>query len=61
MNMSTPSELFFAKVGRKSVYNIQPINNIPSVIRYGILSYNRAQELNHESIAMPMSKVVAKI
>ncbi len=50
--MSTPSELFFAKVGRKSVYNIQPINNIPSVIRYGILSYNRAQELNHESIAM---------
>jgi len=51
--MITPSEMFFDRTQRRSVYNIHPIENIPSVIRYGILSYNRAAEMRHESIAMP--------
>lgn len=51
--MATPSELFFEKTQRKSVYNIQPIGNIPSVICHGLLSYNRVAKIDHESIAMP--------
>ncbi|HCS68000.1 MAG TPA: DUF4433 domain-containing protein [Oribacterium sp.] len=51
--MTTPSDIFFDRTHKRSVYNIQPLENIPSVIRYGILSYNRAAEMRHESIAMP--------
>ena len=50
--MGKPSRVFFDKTRRKSVYNIQPIRNIPSVIENGILSYNRAQEIRHASVAM---------
>ena len=50
--MAVPSKLFFDRAHRRSVYNIQPIGNIPSVILHGILSYNRATALEHESIAM---------
>lgn len=53
INMVTPSQLFFNKTGRKNVFNIQPIENISSVICYGILSYNWAIKIKHESIAMP--------
>ena len=48
-----PSVKFFHKERRKSVYNIQSIYNIDSVIKYGILSYNRAQSIRHTSVAMP--------
>ncbi len=34
------------------LHNIMPIDNIPSVLRYGILSNNRASKLHHQSIAM---------
>ena len=50
--MLTPSKMFFDRVQKQSVYNIQPIENIPSVIHYGTLSYNRVAEMKHESIAM---------
>ncbi len=50
--MVTPSKLLFDRAHRKSVYNIQPISNVPSVIEHGILSYQRAEALQHESIAM---------
>lgn len=50
--MSVPSSLFLDKTKRQSVYNIQSIDNIPSIIRHGILSYNRAAVLEHKSIAM---------
>lgn len=50
--MAVPSKLFFDRTHRRSVYNIQPIGNIPSVILHGILSYNRAAALEHESIAI---------
>lgn len=52
MIVLTPSRMFFDRVQKQSVYNIQPIGNIPSVIHYGILSYNRVAEMKHESIAM---------
>lgn len=51
--MTAPSRLFFDKTHHKSVYNIQPISNIPSVTAHGILSYQRAAALEHASIAMP--------
>lgn len=50
--MPTPSGLFYERTQRKSIYNIQPIANIPSVIRHGLLSYNRAVKMEHQSIAM---------
>ena len=50
--MPIPSKLFFDKTHKKSVYNIQSISNIPSVIRHGLLSYNRAATMKHASIAM---------
>ena len=50
--MAVPSNLFFDRTHRRSVYNIQPIVNIPSVILHGILSYNRAAALEHESNAL---------
>lgn len=50
--MLAPSRQFYDRTHRKSIYNIQPISNIPSVISQGILSYNRAVVLEHVSIAM---------
>lgn len=50
--MPIASQLFLTQGNRKSVYNIQAISNIPSVIRHGLLSYNRAAEVEHTSIAL---------
>ena len=50
--MIKPSSMFFERTKKRSVYNIQPIQNIPSVMEYGILSYKQAEKLRHESIAM---------
>lgn len=30
-----------------------PLNNIPSVLQYGILSYHQAERIIHQSVAMP--------
>lgn len=39
---------------REELYNIMPIANIPSVIKYGILSHNliRKKKIPHQSVAM---------
>ena len=50
--MNAPSKLFFERTHKKSVYNIQPIGNMPSIIAYGILSYERTVAMKHDSIAM---------
>jgi hypothetical protein len=34
------------------LYNIAPINNVPSILKHGILSHNRASKLTHEDISM---------
>lgn len=52
MIMAVPSQLFYRKTKKQSVYNIQAISNIPSVIRNGILSYNLVNKMIHVSIAM---------
>lgn len=36
----------------KNFYNIMPIDNIPSVIEHGILSFNKTRSLPHQSIAL---------
>lgn len=46
------SELFYELTGRKALYNIMPIANIPSVTQSGILSYNSVPD-NHISVADP--------
>ncbi len=47
-------ELFKSKTGRKGsyFYNIMPIENIPSVILNGILSFEKSKCIHHRSIAM---------
>ena len=36
----------------KYLYNIMPLNNIPSIIQKGILSYNLAEKVLHSSVAL---------
>lgn len=50
--MEHPSRKFLEKTRKKSVYNIQPICNVPSVMENGILSYNRSKRIEHRSVAM---------
>jgi hypothetical protein len=42
MNRSDITELHY----------ISPIENIPSILKHGILSHNRAKKINHYSVAM---------
>ena len=52
MNM-IPSMKFRQKnPKRNGIYNIMPIENIPSVLEHGILSYIIAQSIIHKSVAM---------
>ena len=44
-------ELFIEKSKRRNFYNIMPIENIPNVMEYGILSYYNARKLKHKSVA----------
>lgn len=47
-----PSELYLDITGRTGVYNIQAIDNIPSIMKRGILSNEKAAAIEHISIAM---------
>lgn len=47
-----PSIRYHEITRRKYVYNIMPIANIPTVMQYGIVCYNRANRLAHTSIAI---------
>lgn len=46
------SEIFNEQTGRKYVYNITAIDNIPSIIENGILCYDAVRKLPHSSIAI---------
>jgi len=47
-----PSEIFYKKTKQTGLYNIQPIDNIPSIMHKGLLSNEKAKRLQHTSIAM---------
>ena len=47
-----PSELFKELTAKTGLYNIQAIDNIPSIIERGLLSHERAGDTDHTSIAM---------
>lgn len=47
-----PSEIFTIITGQTGLYNIQAIDNIPSIMKRGLLSNERASKINHVSIAM---------
>ena len=47
------SELFTKITNQNGLFNIQSIDNIPSIIKYGILSNEKASQIQHTSIAMP--------
>lgn len=36
----------------EELHYITPISNVPSICRFGILSYQRAEKVRHESVAM---------
>lgn len=46
------SKIFVDITKMTGLYNIQSIDNIPSIIEKGILSYEMAQNIQHTSIAM---------
>lgn len=47
-----PSELFIEITNQTGLYNIQAIENIPSIMRKGLLSNEKATRITHTSIAM---------
>ena len=49
MNGSTN---FVKKTNQTGLYNIQAIENVPSIMRRGLLSNERADQIWHVSIAM---------
>lgn len=46
------SDIFVEKTNQTGLYNIQAIDNIPSIMEYGLLSNERANRIKHISIAM---------
>ena len=47
-----PSELFINKTRQTGLYNIQAIDNIPSIMQRGLLSNEKSRKIKHTSIAM---------
>lgn len=47
-----PSEMFTKITRQTGLYNIQAIDNIPSIMQRGLLSNERAAKIEHTSIAM---------
>lgn len=47
-----PSERFTEITSQTGLYNIQAIDNVPSIMRRGLLSNEKASRINHVSIAM---------
>ena len=47
-----PSEIFINITKQTGLYNIQAIENIPSIMRRGLLSNEKAARIAHTSIAM---------
>ena len=46
------SDVFVAKTNQTGLYNIQSIDNIPSIMKMGLLSNERALRIRHVDIAM---------
>lgn len=46
------SDIFVERTKQTGLYNIQAIDNIPSIMQRGLLSNERAQRVTHTSIAM---------
>lgn len=46
------AEAFYRKTGKRYVYNITSISNIPSILKHGILCYDATKNLPHRSIAI---------
>jgi hypothetical protein len=46
------ADVFISVTNRQCVYNISLIDNIPSIMQYGIVSYYQAKRIPHQSIAM---------
>lgn len=46
------SNRYYELTKKKTVYNIMPIENIPSVLQCGIVCFDRMQQMRHTSIAM---------
>ncbi len=46
------SEIFTEITHQTGLFNIQAIDNIPSIMQYGLLSNERASRIRHKSIAM---------
>lgn len=47
-----PSELYTEITNQTGLFNIQAIDNIPSIMRHGLLSNEKASKIKHTSIAM---------
>lgn len=47
-----PSEKFMGITRQNGLYNIQAIDNIPSIMQRGLLSNERSRRIKHTSIAM---------
>ena len=47
-----PSEMFTKKTTQTGLYNIQAIDNIPSIMQRGLLSNEKSKQIKHTSIAM---------
>lgn len=46
------SERYYQRSHKKYVYNIMPIENIPSVLTHGIVCYDYMSDIKHLSVAM---------
>ena len=46
-----PSEIFTKITSQTGLYNIQAIDNVPSIMQRGLLSNEKASRIKHESIA----------
>ncbi len=46
------AEIYYQRTGRNGLYNITAINNLPSIMKHGILSFEAARRVPHISVAL---------
>lgn len=46
------ADIYYRRTGRTGLYNINLIENLPSIMEYGILSYDAAEKIPHISVAL---------
>ena len=46
------AKLYRQITGKQAVYSIMPIDNIPSILKYGIMCFDDVQKIQHQSIAL---------